>query len=194
MLSFDATILTGLFGALCYIVAPRIMTSIEGDPLLIEDLEGRRAELQADLEKIRSSCDTETRTLIDRKIRKYFSSVSYLLIQYIRREELTAALAKTRLRFKAEILAPETKAGRDQILKAVEKSVLSHRTLAVLREQDIGILEWGTAKYLRLISELVEEAEEGDYLPANFLCRSRNERQLPGSPGRMNDTDWSVLV
>ena len=70
--------------------------------------------------------------LIDRKIRKYFSSVLYLLTQYIRREELTAALAKTRLRFKAEILAPETKAGRDQILKAVEKSAVLRRVEALI--------------------------------------------------------------
>src|SRR5437870_905179 len=42
MLWFDATILTGVFGVLCYVVVPRIMTSIEGDPLLIEDLESRR--------------------------------------------------------------------------------------------------------------------------------------------------------
>src|SRR6185503_12874215 len=49
MLWFDATIVTGLFGVLCYVMVPRIMTSIEGDPLLIEDLEGRRAELLEDL-------------------------------------------------------------------------------------------------------------------------------------------------
>ncbi|MBC7909819.1 MAG: cyclic nucleotide-binding domain-containing protein, partial [Pyrinomonadaceae bacterium] len=39
MVAFDLVILTGLFGLACYIIVPRIMTSIEGDPLLIEDLE-----------------------------------------------------------------------------------------------------------------------------------------------------------
>ena len=42
MVSFDLVILTGLFGIACYIILPRIMTSIEGDPLLIEDLRARR--------------------------------------------------------------------------------------------------------------------------------------------------------
>jgi len=109
MLWFDATILTGLLGVACYVLVPRIMTSIEGDPLLIEDLEGRRAELRAELEKIDRACDADTRKLIDQKIKKHFFSVSYLLRQYTRREELTASLAKARLRFKAEILAPAAK-------------------------------------------------------------------------------------
>jgi Fe-S-cluster-containing dehydrogenase component/CRP-like cAMP-binding protein len=132
MLWFDATILTGLFGVACYVVLPRIMTSIEGDPLLIEDLEGRRAELRADLEKILSTCDAETRELIDKKIKRYFSSVSYLLTQYVRREELTAALAKARLRFKDEIFGSDAKESRNQILKAVERSAVLRRVEALI--------------------------------------------------------------
>jgi Fe-S-cluster-containing dehydrogenase component/CRP-like cAMP-binding protein len=132
MLWFDATILTGLFGVACYVLVPRIMTSIEGDPLLIEDLEGRRAELRADLEKINRTCDDETRELIDKKIKKYFSSLSYLLTQYTRREELTAALARARLQFKAEILAPAARERRDHILKAVERSAVLRRVEALI--------------------------------------------------------------
>ena len=132
MLWFDATILTGLFGIFCYVVVPRIMTSIEGDPLLIEDLEGRRTELRADLEKIDSACDAETRALIDKKIKRHFFSISYLLTQYTRREELTAALARARLTFKAEILAPAAKERRDQILKAVERSAVLRRVEALI--------------------------------------------------------------
>jgi Fe-S-cluster-containing dehydrogenase component len=132
MLWFDATILTGLFGVICYVVVPRIMTSIEGDPLLIEDLEGRRAELRAELAKIDSAADAETRTLIDQKIKRYFFSISYLLTQYIRREELTATLAKARLRFKEEILAPAAKERRDQILKTVERSAVLRRVEALI--------------------------------------------------------------
>jgi hypothetical protein len=129
---FDATILTGLFGVACYVLVPRIMTSIEGDPLLIEDLEGRRAELRADLEKIDRACDADTRKLIDQKIKKHFFSISYLLTQYTRREELTASLAKARLRFKDEILAPAGKEKRDFILKAVERSAVLRRVEALI--------------------------------------------------------------
>ena len=49
MISFDLVILTGLFGIACYIIVPRIMTSIEGEPLLIEDLRARRDELRETL-------------------------------------------------------------------------------------------------------------------------------------------------
>jgi hypothetical protein len=49
MLSFDLVILTGLFGIFCYQVAPRLLTQIEGSPLLLDDLLKRRAELQQEL-------------------------------------------------------------------------------------------------------------------------------------------------
>src|SRR5947207_12034131 len=73
MLWFDATILTGLFGIFCYVIVPRIMTSIEGDPLLIEDLERRRAELPDELSTIKTKVNDETRRLIDGQVRRHFS-------------------------------------------------------------------------------------------------------------------------
>src|SRR6266850_4365980 len=103
MLWFDAVIVTGLFGLFCYLIVPRIMTSIEGDPLLIEDLEGRRAELREDLAKISANADQQLSDLIERRVRRHFSSLSYLLNQYLRREELTASLARARLYFKSEM-------------------------------------------------------------------------------------------
>ncbi|HYX27061.1 MAG TPA: cyclic nucleotide-binding domain-containing protein [Pyrinomonadaceae bacterium] len=132
MLWFDVTILTGLWGIGCYLVVPRIMTSIEGDPLLIEDLEGRRAELRAELDELRSKCDEETSKLIDKKFRKYFESVSYLLKQYWQREELTASLAKARLRFKAELLEPSNKEIRNRRLKIVERWATLRRVEALI--------------------------------------------------------------
>ena len=38
-IAFDVVILSGVVGIISYIVAPRIMTRIEGEPLLVEDLE-----------------------------------------------------------------------------------------------------------------------------------------------------------
>jgi hypothetical protein len=66
MVSFDVVIFTGLFGLASYQIAPRILTSIEGDPLLIEDLEGRQAELRQELADISDKADERTRELIDR--------------------------------------------------------------------------------------------------------------------------------
>jgi Fe-S-cluster-containing dehydrogenase component len=126
-ISFDATILTGLWGILCYLIVPRIMTSIEGDPLLIEDLEERRLELRAELGQIRSECKDETRALIDQRISRYFSSLSYLMRQVLRREELTASLAKARQRFKSEIMSPLDKVERNQLLKVIEKWAMLRR-------------------------------------------------------------------
>ncbi len=132
MLWFDAVIVTGLFGLFCYIVVPRIMTSIEGDPLLIEDLEGRRAELREDLAKISATADQQLSDLIERKVRRYFASLSYLLRQYLRREELTAALAKGRLQFKAEMATLDTKEKRNLLLKAIERSATLRRVEALI--------------------------------------------------------------
>src|SRR5205807_9509373 len=78
----------------CYVIVPRIMTSIEGDPLLIEDLEGRRFELQSDLSNIENKANDTTRRIINDKVRRHFFSAGYLLRQYTQREELTASLAK----------------------------------------------------------------------------------------------------
>src|SRR5437870_4739632 len=130
MLWFDATILTGLFGIFCYVILPRIMTSIEGDPLLIEDLERRRAELRNDLGTIESQTNEETRRLIDGQVRRHFSSLAYLLSQYFRREELTMSLAKARLYFKAEMTATAEKEQRNLLLKAIERSATLRRVEA----------------------------------------------------------------
>jgi Fe-S-cluster-containing dehydrogenase component/CRP-like cAMP-binding protein len=132
MVSFDVVILTGLFGLAAYFVAPRILTSIEGDPLLIEDLEGRRAELRQELADITSKADGEALDLIDRKMRRHFLSLSYLIRQYTKREELTALLAKARLHFRNEMSAIEEKEKRGLALKALERMATLRRLDALI--------------------------------------------------------------
>ena len=132
MLWFDAVIVTGLFGLGCYVFVPRLMTSIEGDPLLIEDLEGRRAELRAELAKIESKCDEQLRDLLKRKVRRHFFSFSYLIRQYLRREELTASLAKSRLQFRAVLAAVDDKEKRNLLLKAIERTATLRRVESLI--------------------------------------------------------------
>jgi hypothetical protein len=132
MVSFDVVILTGIFGLASYFVAPRILTSIEGDPLLIEDLEGRRAELQAELAEIGGKVDGDVSDLIERKMRRHFFSLSYLIRQYTRREELTALLAKARLHFRNEMAAIEDKEKRGLALKALERMATLRRLDALI--------------------------------------------------------------
>jgi Fe-S-cluster-containing dehydrogenase component/CRP-like cAMP-binding protein len=132
MLWFDAVIATGLFGLFCYLVVPRIMTSIEGDPLLIEDLEGRRAELRAELATIESKCDDHTRDLIKRKVDRHFFSFAYLMRQYLKREELTASLAKSRLLFKDALAAVDDKEKRTLLLKSIERTATLRRVESLI--------------------------------------------------------------
>ncbi len=132
MLWFDATILTGLFGVLCYVIVPRIMTSIEGDPLLIEDLEGRRAELQNEIKTIESKINEEIRSSVQAKLRKHFFSLGYLLKEYSRREELTARLAKARLHFKNDLAAVTEKEQRNLLLRVIERAATLRRVEALI--------------------------------------------------------------
>jgi Fe-S-cluster-containing dehydrogenase component/CRP-like cAMP-binding protein len=103
MISFDLVILSGLFGIACYIFVPRIMTSIEGEPLLIEDLRARRDELRETLANIGAQSTPAIRDIILRKVRPRYLSLSYLLRQYIRREDLTSLHSMAREDFQTEL-------------------------------------------------------------------------------------------
>jgi len=126
MISFDAVIVTGLFGVAVYLVAPRVMTSIEGEPLLVEDLRARREELRETLEDIGQRSSPELREFVRRKVRGKVFSFGYLLRQYLRREELAQLLASAREEYEAEArgLDPEQ---RRLLLDAVEATVTLRR-------------------------------------------------------------------
>ena len=128
MVSFDTVIVSGLFGLTCYFIVPRIMTSIEGDPLLIEDLRVRRDELRKQLALIDTS-NEELRHLIKVKMRKRFFSLRYLLRQYLRREELTRMLAEGREEFQPDAERLSDPKARRALMEAVE-------TTATLRRVD----------------------------------------------------------
>ena len=126
MVSLDVTIVAGLFGISCYVIVPRIMTSIEGDPLLIEDLRARRQELRQQLGLIDTSND-QLRHLIKEKMRKRFFSLGYLLRQYVRREELTRILAEAREEFQADAEKLNDPNARDALMEAVEVTATLRR-------------------------------------------------------------------
>jgi Fe-S-cluster-containing dehydrogenase component/CRP-like cAMP-binding protein len=131
MVSFDLVIASGLFGIACYIIVPRIMTSIEGDPLLIEDLRDRREELRETLAQIDLS-NPDLRDLLKRKIRKRFLSFRYLLRQYIRREDLTRMLAEAREEFKEDAEALSDAQARRLLMDVVEATVTLRRVDALI--------------------------------------------------------------
>jgi Fe-S-cluster-containing dehydrogenase component len=94
MYSFDLLLLTGLFGTVAYFVSPRLLTRIEGDPVLLEDLERRREELRAEISNPVKRRESIGQLL--RQSRRRFASPGYLFRQVWRHEELSVLLASAR--------------------------------------------------------------------------------------------------
>ncbi|HYN85683.1 MAG TPA: hypothetical protein VER32_10535, partial [Pyrinomonadaceae bacterium] len=127
MVSFDLTILTGLLGVACYLLLPRVMTSIEGEPLLVEDLRARRDELREQLARVGAETDASVRELVARRVRGRFLSLPFLLRQYVRREDLKTLLAEAREELEAEAAALPGTQSRRTLLEAVETAVTLRR-------------------------------------------------------------------
>src|SRR6185295_6110915 len=102
-IAFGVVIVSGLFGVAAYIVAPRIMTSIEGEPLLVDDLVARRVELQQELDALVKQSEGWLKEEIEERVIRKFSRFSFLMRQFIRREPLTALLANARRAFKERL-------------------------------------------------------------------------------------------
>lgn len=131
-LSFDFVIAAGLFGIASYIIVPRVLTSIEGDPLLLEDLVARRAELRKEFEEIAGQSEGWLREEIEEKVARRFQAFSFLARQLIRREPLTTLLAASRKPFKERLTRLATKEERDLLIKAVETAVTVRRLDALI--------------------------------------------------------------
>jgi hypothetical protein len=131
-LAFDAVIVSGLFGIASYIVAPRIMTSIEGEPLLIEDLVARRAELRREFDEIAKQSEGWLKEEIEKQVVRKFLSFSFLMRQFMRREQLTSLLANARRAFRDRLTRLATSEERTQLLRAVETAVTLRRVDALI--------------------------------------------------------------
>lgn len=87
-ISFDLVILTGLYGMLCYLVIPRMLTRIEEQPLLIEDLEARRGELRASSGSAINGASGSVRSILDSKLLPRVGSWNYRLKQLFTSQNL----------------------------------------------------------------------------------------------------------
>jgi Fe-S-cluster-containing dehydrogenase component/CRP-like cAMP-binding protein len=130
--AFDLTILSGIVGVICYLVAPRIMTRIEGEPLLIEDLENRRKELLLDLRTILNKSEGWLKDELRERVYPRFLSWGFLWRQLSRREELKALLAQARQEFKDRTQRLATEEERELLISAVETAVTLRRVDALL--------------------------------------------------------------
>jgi len=130
--ALDLTIISGLIGVITYVVAPRIMTRIEGEPLLVEDLEKRRDELRHDTRTVYEKSDGWLKEEIRDRVYGRFLSNGFLWRQLWRREELKALLAQARQEFKERTTRTATEEERDLLLAAVEAAVTLRRVDALL--------------------------------------------------------------
>jgi Fe-S-cluster-containing dehydrogenase component/CRP-like cAMP-binding protein len=132
MISFDLVILTGLFGILAYQVAPRMLTKIEGSPLLIDDLLQRRDELQKELAEIGATPAEPLRGLVRNRIIPRFASFGFLLRQYLKREPLDAMLDTAKRASTAELQQLQTPKERERLEQAIEAAVTMRRVEALI--------------------------------------------------------------
>ncbi|MGH9968954.1 MAG: cyclic nucleotide-binding domain-containing protein [Pyrinomonadaceae bacterium] len=130
--TFDFVIATGIFGVISYIVAPRVMTSIEGEPLLVEDLVARREELGEEFAEIVKESQGWLREEIEDKVAGRFLSKSFLLRQLISRQPLKTLLAEAREEFKERITRLATDDEKVLLQKAVETAVTLRRVDALI--------------------------------------------------------------
>ena len=131
-ITFDVVIVSGVVGILSYLIAPRIMTRIEGDPLLVEDLEGRQKELESEQKSILEKSQGWLKEEITDKIYPRFLSRGFLLRQLLRREELKVLLAEAREEFKERTTRVATDDERELLLDALETAITLRRVDALL--------------------------------------------------------------
>ena len=131
-LAFDVVILSGLVGVASYFIAPRIMTRIEGDPLLVEDLEARRIELEEQRAEILKKSEGWVRDEIEDRIYPRFMRRGFLWRQILKRQELKPVLAQAREEFKERTARIATDDERELLISAVETTVTLRRVDALL--------------------------------------------------------------
>lgn len=131
-IAFDVVIFSGLFGIASYVIAPRILTSIEGEPLLIEDLVARRGELQQELDEIVKESEGWLKEEIEERVVKRFKKFSFLIRQVTHREPLTELLADARKPFKERLTRLATNEERTSLQRAVETAVTMRRVDALI--------------------------------------------------------------
>ena len=132
MVSFDLVIMSGLFGFACYKLAPRIMTRIEGAPLLVEELRTRRTELYHELEQLDVS-GARLRPLVEGEVYRYFFTPGYVWRQWLGRKPLSTAQGIVRAKFsklaEARGLAPDE---HERLLEVVETAATLRRVDALI--------------------------------------------------------------
>lgn len=131
MISFDLVIASGIFGALTYLIVPRIMTRIEGEPLLLEDLQARRTELRAKIAEITyDESEPKLKEIVENRVCRRFLSLSYLFKQFFEKADLKTMLARAREEFKSTT-SELNRVNHGRLMDAVESAATLRRVDAL---------------------------------------------------------------
>lgn len=131
MISFDLVIASGIFGALTYLIVPRIMTRIEGEPLLLEDLQARRVELRAKIAEITfDESEPKLREIVENRVCPRFLSLPYLFRQFFEKGDLKSMLARAREEFKSTT-SELNRVNHGRLMDAVESAATLRRVDAL---------------------------------------------------------------
>jgi hypothetical protein len=132
MISFDLVILTGLFGILCYVAVPRMLTRIEETPLLVDDLRRRREELQKEIAQAAGASSVVQRDFIAKRVVPRFTSFPYVMGQVVKRERLDDALERARQNFAAVLNRINNPKERERLERAIESAATLGRIEALI--------------------------------------------------------------
>ena len=127
MLSFDLTILTGVVGILLYFFVPRLLTKIEGTPLLIDDLKERAEELKEEMARIQASAPEPAARAIKNKVRPRFLSGKYVVRHYFRHDALDDEIARAKKKMRKQLESLPENGGRKQLDLSIETAVTAAR-------------------------------------------------------------------
>jgi hypothetical protein len=132
MITYDLVIFTGILGIFLYFVAPRMLTRIEGSPLLLDDLRARRDELQKEIAGISNSDSGAVQRLVKERVVPRFISFGYLLRQYLRRESLERMIERAKAGFDKERAQLADEKDRRRLDKAIEDAATLRRIDALI--------------------------------------------------------------
>jgi hypothetical protein len=132
MISYDLVIFTGILGILIYLLAPRKLTKIEGTPLLIDDLQDRREELQKEIAEIAGEAAGPLQSIVKEKVVPRFVSFGFLLRQFWRREDLNQMVESARAGFSRERASLGNEKDRRKLDRAVEAAATLRRVDALV--------------------------------------------------------------
>ncbi len=163
MISFDLVILTGLFGILCYQLAPRLLTQIEGSPLLLDDLLKRRAELQQELAEVSQTGAHHFDALVRQEIKPKLFTLSYLFRQYLKREPLEVMLRRTKGMFAASAVTAREETLSETLQRdGLETTLAEARVILAGKQKEDKILAaFAQPEFRKKFKAALDEVREG---------------------------------